>query len=150
MILDQVRVLVLHGPNLNLLGQREPDIYGVVTLENVNDLLKEEGKKRQVEVSCFQSNHEGAIVDAIHGAVEEYQGIIINAGAYTHTSVAIRDALAGVKIPTVEVHLSNIYRREDFRHHSYIAPIAVGQISGFGAHSYVLGLWALLNYLDGI
>jgi 3-dehydroquinate dehydratase II len=150
MILDQVRVLVLHGPNLNLLGQREPDIYGVVTLENVNDLLKEEGKKRQVEVSCFQSNHEGAIIDAIHGAVEEYQGIIINAGAYTHTSVAIRDALAGVKIPTVEVHLSNIYRREDFRHHSYIAPIAVGQISGFGAHSYVLGLWALLNYLDGI
>jgi 3-dehydroquinate dehydratase II len=150
MILDQVRVLVLHGPNLNLLGQREPDIYGVVTLENINDLLKEEGKKRQVEVSCFQSNHEGAIVDAIHGAVEKCQGIIINAGAYTHTSVAIRDALAGVKIPTVEVHLSNIYRREEFRHHSYIAPIAIGQISGFGAYSYVLGLWALLDHLDEI
>ena len=99
-------------------------------------------------MSCLQSNHEGALVDAIHQAQGKHQGIIINAGAYTHTSVAIRDALAGIDIPTVEVHLSNIYRREEFRHHSYIAPIAIGQISGFGGNSYILGLQALVNYLQ--
>lgn len=145
--MTQLNLLVLHGPNLNLLGQREPNIYGVMTLQNINDLLKEEGQKHQVNVSCFQSNHEGALVDAIHQAIDQYQGIIINAGAYTHTSIAIRDALAGVKIPTVEVHLSNIYQREEFRHHSYIASVAIGQISGFGAQSYLLGLMALINYL---
>jgi len=145
--LTQLNLLVLHGPNLNLLGQREPNIYGVMTLQNINNLLKEEGQKQQVSVDCFQSNHEGALVDAIHGAMGKCQGIMINAGAYTHTSIAIRDALAGVKIPTVEVHLSNIYQREEFRHHSYIAPIAIGQISGFGAQSYLLGLMALINYL---
>lgn len=145
--MTQLNLLVLHGPNLNLLGQREPNIYGVMTLQNINDLLKEEGQKQQVTVSCFQSNHEGALVDAIHEAIGKYQGIIINAGAYTHTSVAIRDALAGVKIPTVEVHLSNIYQREEFRHHSYIAPVVIGQISGFGVQSYLLGLMALINYL---
>ncbi len=146
----QFNLLVLHGPNLNLLGQREPNIYGVVTLENINHLLKEEGKKQGVEVSCFQSNHEGALVDAIHQAMGKYQGIIINAGAYTHTSVALRDALAGVDLPTVEVHLSNIYRREEFRHHSYIAPMAIGQISGFGAQSYLLGLLALIDHLKNL
>lgn len=146
----QFNLLVLHGPNLNLLGQREPNIYGVVTLENINHLLKEEGKKQGVEVSCFQSNHEGALVDAIHQAMGKYQGIIINAGAYTHTSVALRDALAGVDLPTVEVHLSNIYRREEFRHHSYIAPMAIGQISGFGAQSYLLGLSALIDHLKNL
>jgi len=145
--LTQLNLLVLHGPNLNLLGQREPNIYGVMTLQNINNLLKEEGQKQQVSVDCFQSNHEGALVDAIHGAMGKCQGIMINAGAYTHTSIAIRDALAGVKIPTVEVHLSNMYQREEFRHHSYIAPIAIGQISGFGAQSYLLGLMALINYL---
>lgn len=145
--MTQLNLLVLHGPNLNLLGQREPNIYGVMTLQNINNLLKEEGQKQQVSVDCFQSNHEGALVDAIHGAMGKCQGIMINAGAYTHTSIAIRDALAGVKIPTVEVHLSNIYQREEFRHHSYIAPIAIGQISGFGAQSYLLGLMALINYL---
>ena len=145
--MPQYRVLILHGPNLNLLGLREPEIYGSLTLDRINDLLQKEGKRLQVEISCLQSNHEGVLIDAIHQAKDKYQGIIINAGAYTHTSVAIRDALAGVQISTVEVHLSNIYQREEFRHHSYIAPIAIGQISGFGANSYILGLHALINYL---
>lgn len=139
--------MVLHGPNLNLLGIREPEVYGSVTLDKINEALKKAGDELQVNVSCLQSNHEGSLVDAIHQAVSKYQGIVINAGAYTHTSVAIRDALSGVKVPTVEVHLSNIYRREEFRHHSFIAPIAIGQISGFGSNSYILGLQALVNYL---
>ncbi|MDA0209580.1 MULTISPECIES: type II 3-dehydroquinate dehydratase [Cyanophyceae] len=140
-------VLVLHGPNLNLLGQREPGIYGSVTLADINQMLEAEGRSLQTQVSTFQSNHEGALVDAIHQALNLHQGLLINAGAYTHTSVAIRDAIAAVALPTVEVHLSNIYRREEFRHHSYIAPIAIGQISGFGAQSYRLGLQALIEYL---
>ena len=146
--MSQSSILILHGPNLNLLGLREPDIYGSVTLAQINSLLKEEGKRLQVTISCLQSNHEGVLIDAIHQARDSHQGIIINAGAYTHTSVGIRDALAGVQVPTVEVHLSNIYQREEFRHHSYIAPIAIGQISGFGAHSYILGLQALVKYLS--
>ena len=137
----------MHGPNLNLLGLREPEIYGSTTLSQINRSLEMDGDKLQVSVSCLQSNHEGVLVDAIHNARGQHQGIIINPGAYTHTSIAIRDALAGVDIPTVEVHLSNIYTREEFRHHSYIAPIAVGQIGGFGADSYRLGLQALVNYL---
>ncbi len=141
---------MLHGPNLNLLGLREPGIYGSMTLIQIDESLKLRGSELQVGVDCLQSNHEGVLVDAIHNAREKYQGILINAGAYTHTSVAIRDALAGVAIPTVEVHLSNIYTRENFRHHSYIAPIAIGQISGFGADSYLLGLQALVNYLSGV
>ena len=141
-------ILVLHGPNLNLLGQREPGIYGSVTLEQINRLLTEEGQKLQALVSTVQSNHEGVLVDYIHAARKEHQGILINAGAYTHTSVAIRDAIAAVSIPTVEVHLSNIYQREAFRHHSYIAAVAIGQISGFGAESYRLGLQALVHYLQ--
>jgi 3-dehydroquinate dehydratase II len=145
--LFELSVLVLHGPNLNLLGFREPGIYGSMTLGQIDELLKLDGKKLQVSLNCLQSNHEGVLVDTIHSAREKYQGILINAGAYTHTSVAIRDAIAGVMIPTVEVHLSNIYTREEFRHHSYIAPIAIGQISGFGADSYRLGLQALVNYL---
>lgn len=140
-------VLVLHGPNLNLLGQREPGIYGSVTLDEINHLLEAEAQKLQAKVSTVQSNHEGMLVDAIHAATREHQGILINAGAYTHTSVAIRDAIAAVNIPTVEVHLSNIYQREAFRHHSYIAAVAIGQISGFGAESYRLGLQALVHYL---
>ncbi len=146
-MLSQFSVLVLHGPNLNLLGSREPELYGWVSLAQINSLLEEEGQKLQVGISCLQSNHEGILIDTIHQARGKHQGIIINAGAYTHTSVAIRDALSGVKIPTVEVHLSNIYRREEFRHNSYIAPIAIGQISGFGANSYILGLQALVNHL---
>jgi 3-dehydroquinate dehydratase II len=139
--------MVLHGPNLNLLGLREPGIYGASTLLEIDSHLVELGKSLQVEVSSFQSNHEGMLVDAIHAARDRHQGILINAAAYTHTSVAIRDAIAAVQIPTVEVHLSNIYKREEFRHHSYLAPIVIGQISGFGADSYYLGLRALVNYL---
>ena len=144
----QISILVVHGPNLNLLGIREPQTYGSTTLAQINQNLHQESQRLQVSLSCLQSNHEGDLVDAIHQAQGKHQGIIINAGAYTHTSVAIRDALAGVDIPTVEVHLSNIYRREEFRHYSYIAPIAIGQISGFGANSYLLGLQALVNYLQ--
>jgi 3-dehydroquinate dehydratase II len=140
-------VLVLHGPNLNLLGSREPNVYGKTTLAQIDELLKLNAAKLQVRIACLQSNHEGHLVDAIHNARDVHTGILINPGAYTHTSVAIRDALAGVRIPTVEVHLSNIYTREEFRHHSYIAPVAIGQISGFGADSYCLGFQALINYL---
>ncbi|MEB3341621.1 type II 3-dehydroquinate dehydratase [Okeania sp.] len=141
-------ILVVHGPNLNLLGLREPGIYGSVTLDNINRLLEKEAEVLGVKVSLLQSNHEGVLVDAIHSSSEQHQGIVINGGAYTHTSVAIRDAISGVNIPTVEVHLSNIYRREEFRHHSFIAPVAIGQISGFGSESYVLGLKAIVNYLQ--
>lgn len=146
--MSRFNILVLHGPNLNLLGKREPDVYGHLTLGNINGILKQEAVHLNVEVSCLQSNHQGVLVDAIHEAVDNYQGIVINAGAYTHTSIAIRDALAGVGLPAVEVHLSNIHRREDFRRHSYIAPIVVGQISGFGVDSYCLGLRALAHFLQ--
>ncbi|MEH2092210.1 type II 3-dehydroquinate dehydratase [Nostoc sp.] len=145
--LQPLSILALHGPNLNLLGQREPGIYGSLTLAEINRLLDEEAFKLQAKVFPLQSNHEGILVDSIHGALGLHQGILINAGAYTHTSVALRDAIAAVNLPTVEVHLSNIYRREDFRHHSYIAPVAIGQISGFGVQSYLLGLQALVSYL---
>lgn len=147
MVASLTSILVLHGPNLNLLGKREPGIYGLVTLAEINRLLAAEGQKLQANISTVQSNHEGVLVDAVHAASGEHQGILINAGAYTHTSVAIRDAIAAVNIPTVEVHLSNIYQREAFRHHSYIAAVAIGQISGFGAESYRLGLQALIYYL---
>ncbi len=144
---NQLSILVLHGPNLNLLGRREPGIYGSITLDEINHLLEQDGQKLICKIFALQSNHEGVLVDAIHDALGKYQGILINAGAYTHTSVALRDALAGVALPTVEVHLSNIYQREPFRHHSFIAPVAIGQISGFGAESYRLGLQALVDYL---
>lgn len=140
-------ILVLHGPNLNLLGTREPEIYGSLTLDDINRLLIQEGRSLSANISAVQSNHEGTLVDAIHDALFKYQGIMINAGAYTHTSVALRDAIAAVNLPTVEVHLSNIYCREEFRHHSYIAPVAIGQICGFGAKSYLLGLQALVDIL---
>lgn len=146
--MSEVRIIVLHGPNLNLLGLREPGVYGSITLDAINELLNENATHLSVKVDCFQSNHEGVLVDTIHSARTNYQGIVINAGAYTHTSVAIRDAIAAIQLPTVEVHLSNIYAREQFRHHSYLAPIVVGQISGFGANSYCLGLQALVNYLN--
>jgi 3-dehydroquinate dehydratase-2 len=146
--LAKFSILVLHGPNLNLLGKREPNIYGNVTLEQIDLLLREEACSYDAAIATLQSNHEGELIDAIHQARGLHHGILINAGAYTHTSIAIRDALSGVKIPTVEVHLSNIYQREEFRHHSYIAPVAIGQISGFGAYSYQLGLAALVNYLN--
>ncbi|NJN88547.1 MAG: type II 3-dehydroquinate dehydratase [Leptolyngbyaceae cyanobacterium SL_7_1] len=140
-------LLVLHGPNLNLLGRREPGVYGTETLDTVNQRLVTEAEGLNATLSTFQSNLEGALIDQIHQAWGQHQGILINPGAYTHTSVAIRDAIAGVALPTVEVHLSNIHRRESFRHHSYIAAVAIGQISGFGIDSYLLGLHALVRHL---
>ena len=138
---------MLHGPNLNLLGQREPGVYGSATLNDINQLLEQEAQALQVKLSIQQSNHEGVLVDAIQLMLGQHQGLLINAGAYTHTSVAIRDAIAAVNVPAVEVHLSNIYRREPFRHHSFIAAVAIGQISGFGSESYRLGLQALVHHL---
>ncbi|MBE9125542.1 MULTISPECIES: type II 3-dehydroquinate dehydratase [unclassified Coleofasciculus] len=144
---SSLSILVLHGPNLNLLGLREPEIYGSVTLGEIDNLLQQEGQAFACAIAALQSNHEGVLIDAIHDARGEHHGILINAGAYTHTSVAIRDALVAVELPVVEVHLSNIYQRDAFRHHSFIAPVAVGQISGFGAESYRLGLQALVYTL---
>lgn len=141
------RVLVLHGPNLNMLGQREPQIYGHTTLADINAMLAPLGRELGVEVETFQSNHEGELVSTIQAARGKYAALLINGGAYTHTSVAILDALLAVDMPVVEVHLSNLYKREDFRHHSYIARAAVGQICGFGADSYLLGLRAAVDII---
>jgi 3-dehydroquinate dehydratase II len=146
--IPKLRVLILHGPNLNLLGLREPGIYGSSTLAEIDTQLVELGKTLNAEVDSFQSNHEGVLVDTIQASRAGYHGLVINAGAYTHTSIAIRDAISAVQIPTVEVHLSNIYKREEFRHHSYLAAISIGQISGFGAQSYYLGLQALVGHLS--
>jgi 3-dehydroquinate dehydratase-2 len=143
-----VKVLVLNGPNLNLLGRREPEIYGHKTLSDINDDLTEQAAVLGVTLSTLQSNHAGVLIDAIHDAYGIVDGIVINPGGLTHTSVALRDALAGVAIPFVEVHLSNVYAREPFRHHSYLSPIALGVISGFGPHSYTLGLSALTQRLS--
>ncbi len=141
------KILVIHGPNLNLLGTREPEVYGSVTIKKINDVLKVIAKKEKVALEIFQSNHEGEIVSKIGGAKKSADAIVINPAGYTHTSVAIRDAISATRIPAIEVHLSNIYAREEFRHHSLIAPVAAGQISGFGAKSYELGLWAALDLL---
>ena len=131
-----------------MLGKREPEIYGHDTLDDINQALVSLAESLGVQVSTYQSNHEGDLVDAVQATSAKHQGLLINPGAYTHTSVAIRDAIAAVNIPTVEVHLSNIHKREAFRHHSYIAPIAIGQICGFGINSYYLGLRALVNHLQ--
>jgi len=131
-----------------MLGLREPEIYGHQTLDSINEELRDLAQQLGVRVSFFQSNSEGSLVDCIQATLNQKHGLLINPGAYTHTSVALRDAIAAVDLPTVEVHLSNIHRREPFRHHSYIAPVAVGQISGFGVDSYRLGLEALINYLN--
>lgn len=142
------QILVIHGPNLNLLGEREKDIYGKTTLADINALLEKEAVGLKLKLHIIQSNHEGEIVDTIGKAKKDgFAAILINPAAYTHTSVAIHDAVRAVQIPTVEVHLSNIYSREDFRHKSLVAPVAVGQISGFGVNSYILGLQAIAKLL---
>lgn len=138
------RILVLNGPNLNLLGMREPHIYGSETLADIEQSIIAKGKERGAEVICFQSNHEGALIEQIHSAMHGVDGIIINAAAYTHTSVALHDALSALSIPVIEVHLSNIYKRESFRHHSYISSVAQGVICGLGSKGYLLALDALL------
>jgi len=143
------KILVIHGPNLNLLGSREPQVYGLVTLAQINQELKRLASKLRVSLLVRQSNHEGEIVDAIGGAKKnKCAGILINPAAYTHTSVAIRDAIAASGLPCVEVHLSNIYSREEFRHKSLISPVARGTIMGFGSKSYILGLKALVDLIQ--
>jgi 3-dehydroquinate dehydratase-2 len=140
-----IRILVIHGPNLDLLGEREPAVYGKTTLKEINSKLKNLAKLKKISLSIIQSNHEGKIVDFIGKAKGKFAALLINPAAYTHTSVAIRDAISACEIPTVEVHLSNIYAREDFRHISLIAPVVSGQISGFGMDSYLLGLEATVD-----
>jgi len=142
-----MKILVLHGPNLNLLGTREPEIYGSMTLADINKRLIETGKEHQAEVICKQSNHEGVLIDALHEARTWAGGVILNPGAYTHTSIALRDAISAIQIPVIEVHLSNVYAREEFRHVSMISAVCKGKILGFGWRSYLLGLRALIEML---
>lgn len=142
------KILVIHGPNLNLLGQREPDIYGKVTIDDINKDLKKMAKAKKVMLKIVQSNHEGEIVELIGRSAGKFAAILINPAAYTHTSVAIRDAVSSVNVPVVEVHLSNIYAREEFRHTSLISPVAKGQICGFGKMSYILGLEAAISLIS--
>jgi len=137
-----VRISVIHGPNLNLLGLREPEVYGALNLDQINERLQALARSEGMELRIMQSNAEGAIIDAIHAALNWADAIVINPGAYTHTSIAIRDAITAIRLPTVEVHLSNIHRRESFRHHSYVSGVVVGQVVGFGVDSYLLGLLA--------
>jgi len=140
-------ILILNGPNLNLLGTRQPEVYGKTTLADVEALCREKVKTLGFDVAFEQSNHEGALIDLIHAAKGKHAGIVLNAGAYTHTSIALMDAIASVELPVVEVHLSNIHAREAFRHRSYIAPVALGQICGFGAQGYLMALDALEAHL---
>ena len=144
-----MKVLIINGPNLNLLGEREPGTYGSDSYAGICAMLKEKSAELGFdECECWQSNHEGEIIDRIHEARIDSDGIVLNAGAYTHYSYAIRDAIAAVKVPVIEVHMSNIHKREEFRHHSVISPVCAGQIAGFGKDSYVLGLYALKNILE--
>ena len=141
-------ILIVNGPNLNLLGSREPDIYGTFSLDSLEKDLNKFVQNKDISLTFFQSNSESEIIDTIHQAPTHYQAIIINPAAFTHTSIAIRDALSAIKLPVVEVHISNIYARESFRHISYIAPVSIGQISGFGPKGYELAIDALINYLS--
>ena len=143
-----MKILVINGVNMNMLGLRETEKYGTMTLKDLEKDLYAFSFEIGIDIETFQSNFEGEIVEKIHSAKDNFDGIVINAGAYTHTSIAIRDAISAVNIPTVEVHMTNIYKREEFRHHSYIAPVCIGQISGFGINSYKLGLEAVVDYLS--
>jgi 3-dehydroquinate dehydratase-2 len=142
-----MKILILHGPNLNLLGTREPEVYGSMTLDNINSNLVELGDGLDVEVECLQSNHEGALIDALHDARTWAHGVVFNPGGYTHTSVTLRDAISAIQIPVVEVHLSNVYAREEFRQVSMVSGVCKGRITGFGWRSYTLGLRALVDLL---
>jgi len=141
-------ILILNGPNLNLLGTRQPEIYGSTTLDDIEKLCQQTARDLGADVSFLQSNQEGSLVDAIHMARGKHDGVVLNAGAYTHTSIALMDAISSAQVPTIELHLSNIHAREEFRHKSFIAPAVVGLICGFGPHGYQLAIQALLQYLD--
>ncbi|MFW5998214.1 MAG: type II 3-dehydroquinate dehydratase [bacterium] len=141
------KIIVIHGPNLNLLGSREPEVYGNMTLKDINKEIQHKAKQLNIEVDIFQSNHEGEIVDFIQEEAQKSEGIVINPGGLTHYSVVLRDALVASRIPVLEVHISNIYKREEFRHNSVVAPVAAGQISGLGYQGYILGLEGILNII---
>ena len=142
-----MKILLINGPNLNLLGTREPEKYGSTTLSDIEDILKNKAKESDIQLDCFQSNHEGEIIDKVHSAKDVYNGIIINAGGLTHTSVSLRDAISAVSIPTVEVHMTNIHSREEFRHTSFISGVSIAQVVGFGANSYKYALEGLIELL---
>lgn len=144
------KILLMHGPNLNLLGTREPDVYGHMTLDQINEAITKHVRHYKVELRIQQSNHEGELIDILHVSRNWADGAVFNPGAYTHTSVALRDAISAVQFPVVEVHLSNIHAREEFRHKSMLAPVCIGQVMGFGWRSYLLGMDALLGYLGAI
>lgn len=142
-----MKILILHGPNLNLLGAREPEVYGSMTLENINEKLIALGKELNAEIQCFQSNHEGALIDALHQARAWADGVVFNPGGYTHTSIALRDAISAIQIPVIEVHISNVYAREEFRHTSFVSAVCKGKVTGFGWKSYELGLRGLIDII---
>ncbi|MBK8780765.1 MAG: type II 3-dehydroquinate dehydratase [Anaerolineales bacterium] len=142
-----MKILLLHGPNLNLLGTREPEVYGSMTLDNINEKMIALGKEFGAEITCLQSNHEGALIDALHDARMWASGVVFNPGGYTHTSVALRDAISAIVIPVIEVHLSNVYAREEFRHTSLVSAVCKGKVSGFGWRSYELGLRGLVDII---
>ncbi len=142
-----MKILLLHGPNLNLLGTREPEVYGSMTLDDINEKMVALGKELGSDVTCLQSNHEGALIDALHDARTWASGVVFNPGGYTHTSVALRDAISAIVIPVIEVHLSNVYAREEFRHTSFVSAVCKGKVSGFGWRSYELGLRGLIDII---